>query len=74
MAEEIQKSFRLSPEEDAKLPTLIEVAYKRGYIQKPTFEQYMYFSMNCALTLMRQAHLQRTGRPFTCFACGTNRS
>ena len=68
---EVQKIFRLSEEEDAKLPELIDIAYKRGHIQKPTFELYMYFAMNCARAIMKQSHQIRERMPFTCFACGT---
>jgi hypothetical protein len=68
---EVQKIFRLSEEEDGKLPQLIDLAFKRGYIPKATFEQYMYFAMNCALAYQMQNHKRRRGFPFTCFACGS---
>jgi|GEM_PF-6259853 hypothetical protein len=67
---EVQKLFRLSEEEDAKLPQLIDVAFKRGYIKKATLQEYVCWAMNCALAYQMQNHKRHRGMPFTCFACG----
>jgi len=58
----IVKSFRLKPEEDAKLPKLIEYAYKAGYITKQSFQEFMVFALNCAHTRLKQEYEQRKGR------------
>ena len=56
------KIFRLKPEEDAQLPGLIEFAYKAGYIKKPSFQEFMIFSINCAYTRLKGEYESRKGR------------
>lgn len=59
---EIQKIFRLLPEEDAQLPDLIQFAYKAGYITKPSFQEFMVFCINCAFTRLKGEYEARKGR------------
>lgn len=56
------KIFRLKPEEDAKLPRLIEYAHKAGYIEKQSFQEYMIFCLNCAYTRLKGEYETRKGR------------
>lgn len=56
------KIFRLKPEEDAKLPKLIEFAHKAGYLAKPSFQEYMMFCLNCAFTRLKEEYELRRGR------------
>jgi len=57
-----EKIFRLRPEEDARLPKMIEYAYKAGYIAKPSFQEFMLFSLNCAFTRLKDDYEVRKGR------------
>lgn len=57
-----EKLFRLRPEEDARLPTLIKYAYQAGYIRKESFQDYMLFALNCAYTRLKDEYEQRKGR------------
>ncbi|MBA7685059.1 hypothetical protein ES703_93474 [subsurface metagenome] len=56
------KIFRLKPEEDAQLPSLIEFAHKAGYITKPTLQEFMVFCINCAFTRLKGDYEARKGR------------
>ena len=57
-----EKMFRLKPEEDAKLPSIIEYANKAGYIAKPSFQEFMLFALNCAYTRLKDEYEARKGR------------
>jgi len=57
-----EKMFRLKPEEDARLPKMIEYAYKAGYIAKPSFQEFMLFTLNCAYTRLKDDYEARKGR------------
>ena len=57
-----EKLFRLKEEEDAKLPGLIEFAYRAGYLKKPSFQEFMVFSINCAFMHLKDEYKQRKGR------------
>jgi hypothetical protein len=69
--EVVEKKFLLSIQENAKLPALIKIAYERGLIQKPTFEDYIAFSLNCSATCLFQVYKQNKGLHFKCFACSS---
>ena len=57
-----EKLFRLKPEEDARLPKLIEYAQKAGYIKKASFQEFMIFAINCAYTRLKSEYEQTKGR------------
>lgn len=57
-----EKLFRLKPEEDARLPKLIEYAYTAGYIAKQSFQDYMVFCLNCGFTRLKDEYESRKGR------------
>lgn len=57
-----EKMFRLKPEEDARLPKMIEYAYKAGYIAKPSFQEFMLFALNCTYTRLKDEYEARKGR------------
>lgn len=57
-----EKIFRLKVEEDEKLPSLIEFAYRAGYLKKPSFQEFMIFCINCAYTRLKDEYEQRKGR------------
>jgi len=57
-----EKLFRLKEEDDAKLPELIEFAYRAGYLKKPSFQEFMVFCINCAYTRLKNEYAQRKGR------------
>lgn len=58
----VVKSFRLRPEEDGKLPKLIQYAHKAEYIEKPSFQEFMLFALNCAYARLKDEYEQRKGR------------
>lgn len=58
----VEKIFRLKPEEDEKLPKLIEYAHKAGYLTKPSFQEFMIFCINCTYTRLKDEYEQRRGR------------
>lgn len=55
------KMFRLSEEDDARLPKLIEIAYRLGVIKKRSFQEYMIFALNCAYAHVKQEYEQMKG-------------
>ena len=57
-----EKFFRLKPEEDERLPTLIKYAYQAGYIKKESFQEFMLFALNCAYNHLKHEYEQRKGR------------
>ena len=57
-----EKIFRLKEEEDAKLPGLIEFAYRAGYLKKPSFQEFMVFCINCAYTRLKDEYERSRGR------------
>ena len=57
-----EKLFRLKEEEDAKLPSLIEFAYRAGYLKKPSFQEFMVFCINCAYTRLKDEYERARGR------------
>lgn len=57
-----EKIFRLKPEEDERLPPLIEYAYRAGYLKKPSFQEFMVFCINCAFTRLKEEYESRKGR------------
>ena len=57
-----EKLFRLKEEEDARLPSLIEFAFRAGYLKKPSFQEFMVFCINCAYTRLKNEYEQRRGR------------
>ena len=57
-----EKMFRLKEDEDARLPGLIEFAFRAGYLKKPSFQEFMVFSINCAYTRLKSEYEQRKGR------------
>jgi len=57
-----EKIFRLKEDEDAKLPDLIEFAYRAGYLKRPSFQEFMVFCINCAYTRLKNEYTQRKGR------------
>lgn len=57
-----EKLFRLREDEDAKLPSLIEFAFRAGYLKKPSFQEFMVFCINCAYTRLKDEYEQRKGR------------
>ncbi len=57
-----EKLFRLKEEEDAKLPQLIEFAHRAGYLKKPSFQEFMIFSINCAYTRLKEEYERSKGR------------
>jgi len=57
-----EKLFRLREDEDAKLPPLMEFAYRAGYIKKPSFQEFMIFCINYTYTGLKNEYEQRRGR------------
>ena len=57
-----EKFFRLKPEEDERLPTLIKYAHRAGYIKKESFQEFMLFALNCAYNHLKHEYEQRKGR------------
>jgi len=57
-----EKIFRLKEEEDAKLPEIIEFACRAGYLQKPSFQEFMVFCINCTYARLKNEYEQRKGR------------
>ena len=57
-----EKLFRLKEEEDARLPGLIEFAYRAGYLKKPSFQEFMVFCINCAYSRLKDEYEHRKGR------------
>lgn len=55
------KMFRLSEEDDARLPKLVELAYRLGLIKKRSFQEYMIFALNCAYAHIKQEYEQVKG-------------
>jgi hypothetical protein len=49
---EVVHSFRITPDEDAKLTKLVEYAHESGYITKPNLSQYVIFVLNCTYKLL----------------------
>ena len=52
----------LKEDEDAKLPQLIEFAYRAGYLKKPSFQEFMVFCINCAYTRLKEEYERSKGR------------
>jgi len=57
-----EKLFRIKEDEDAKLPSLIEFAFRAGYLKKPSFQEFMVFCINCAYSRLKNEYEQRKGR------------
>ena len=57
-----EKLFRLKEDEDARLPGLIEFAFRAGYLKKPSFQEFMVFSINCAYSRLKNEYEHRKGR------------
>ena len=57
-----EKIFRLKEDEDARLPGLIEFAYRSGYLKKPSFQEFIVFCINCAYSRLKNEYGQRKGR------------
>jgi len=57
---EVQKLFRVTPEEDAQLDQLVELAFRLGFITEKTIQKYMMFCLNLAYTTLKDAYLKMT--------------
>lgn len=50
---EVQKHFRVTQEEDARLSELVQLAHIGEVIREPTFQAYMMFALNSAYTNLK---------------------
>jgi hypothetical protein len=46
----------VTEEDDEKIDSLIKIAPKMGFIQKPTVQEFMLFAVNCARAYVKQAY------------------
>lgn len=57
-----EKLFRLTGEDDARLPKVIELAHRLKLIQKQSFQDFMIFALNCAYTYVLNEYQRRRGK------------
>ncbi len=55
-----KKLFRLTSENGQRTNVLTQYAYKAGYIAKPSFQEFMEFSIRCADAVLQQDSQERT--------------
>jgi len=53
------KLFRMTAEEDEKLDTLIKLACEMEDISKPTLQEFIMYSIDCARERLRLVYAQR---------------
>ena len=51
-----EKLFRLTPDDDARVNFLIQYAHQSGHIAKPSLQDFMVFSIQCADAVLQDHH------------------
>jgi hypothetical protein len=53
------KLFRVTAKEDEKLDTLIKLAYEMEDISRPTLQEFILYSIDCARERLKLVYAQR---------------